>query len=67
MIVTNKETGKDVTGLVIKRMEGKLTKKEFEELTGFSKEKELDQQADMELEMNRDKADLKSSKLKGSL
>jgi len=28
MIVTNKKTGKDVTGLVIKRLEGRLTKYE---------------------------------------
>lgn len=32
MIVTNKKTGKDITGLVIKRMEGKITKNEFEKL-----------------------------------
>ncbi len=37
MIVTNKKTGKDITGLVLKRMEGKLTKKEFEKLAGLER------------------------------
>lgn len=32
MIVTNKKTGKDVTGLIIKLLEGKITKQEFEKL-----------------------------------
>ena len=31
MIVTNKITGKDVTGLYLQYMEGKLTKEQFEE------------------------------------
>lgn len=32
MIVTNKITGEDITHLVLERMEGKITKKEFEKL-----------------------------------
>ena len=34
MIVTNKQTGKDITRLMIRYMEGKLIKEEFEKLTG---------------------------------
>lgn len=30
MIATNKKTGKNITGLVIKYLEGKITKEEFE-------------------------------------
>ena len=37
MIVTNKETGKDITGLVLKRMKGEITVAEFEKLTGLRK------------------------------
>ena len=36
MLVTNKETGKNITRLVIKYLEGKLTKKEFEQQTNLN-------------------------------
>ena len=39
MQMVNKKTGKDVTKHVLAYMEKKITKKEFEELTGLSKEK----------------------------
>jgi len=39
MQMVNKETGKDVTKHVLDYMEKKITKKEFEELTGLSKNK----------------------------
>ena len=39
MQMVNKETGKDVTKHVLDYMEKKITKKEFEELTGLSKSK----------------------------
>ena len=39
MQVINKKTGKDVTKHMLAYMEGKITKEEFEELTGLSKEK----------------------------
>ena len=35
MIVTNKKTGKDISSEYLKLMEGKITNKEFEELTGL--------------------------------
>jgi len=35
MIVTNKETGQDVSGLVLKLMQKKITQEEFEKLTGL--------------------------------
>jgi len=37
MICTNKETGKDITKYVILYMEKKITKVEFEKLTGLKK------------------------------
>ena len=39
MKMVNKETGKDITKHVLAYMEKKITKKEFEKLTGLSKEK----------------------------
>jgi hypothetical protein len=36
MKVTNKETGKDITGLVIQLLEGKITKRKFEQLSKLS-------------------------------
>lgn len=39
MIVTNTRTGKDITGLVLKRLEGKITKEEFERLSGLRRTK----------------------------
>ena len=39
MKMVNKETGKDITKNVLAYMEKKITKKEFEKLTGLSKEK----------------------------
>ena len=39
MQMVNKETGKDVTKHVLDYMEKKITKKEFEELTGLNKSK----------------------------
>jgi len=39
MQVINKKTGKDVTKHMLAYMEGKITKEEFEKLTGLSKEK----------------------------
>ena len=34
----NKETGKDITRHILDYMEKKITKKEFEELTGLNKD-----------------------------
>ena len=39
MQAVNKETGKDITRHILDYMEKKITKKEFEELTGLSKNK----------------------------
>lgn len=36
MIVTNKKTGQDVTGLYIKLLSGEITKEEFENLAGLN-------------------------------
>jgi len=38
MQAVNKETGKDITRHILDYMEKKITKKEFEELTGLSKD-----------------------------
>jgi len=35
MIVTNKETGEDVSGLYLRLMMGEITNEQFEDLTGF--------------------------------
>jgi len=37
MIVTNKKTGEDITGLVIKFLKGKITKRQFEAITKLNK------------------------------
>lgn len=37
MKVTNKKTGKDITKYTIQYLENKITKKEFEKLTGLKK------------------------------
>ena len=39
MQAVNKETGKDITRHILDYMEKKISKKEFEELTGLSKSK----------------------------
>jgi len=39
MIVTNKKTGEDISDLFGKLMEGKITNKEFEDLTGLEPSK----------------------------
>lgn len=38
MIVTNKITGKDISGEYLQLMQGKITNKQFEKLTGLKKE-----------------------------
>ena len=38
MQAVNKETGKDITRHILDYMEKKITKKEFEELTGLNKD-----------------------------
>lgn len=38
MIVTNKLTGKDVSGLYLQLMQGKITKTEFEKLSDYKQE-----------------------------
>jgi len=37
MIVTNKKTGEDITGLVLQLLKGEITKGKFERLSKLSK------------------------------
>ena len=46
MQAVNKETGKDITRHILDYMKKKITKKEFEELTGLSKSKNVNEVAD---------------------
>jgi len=54
MQMVNKETGKDVTKHVLDYMEKKITKKEFEELTGLSKNEALDPVGKEDDDINND-------------
>ena len=54
MQAVNKETGKDITRHILDYMEKKITKKEFEELTGLSKNEALDPVGKEDDDINND-------------
>ena len=54
MQMVNKETGKDVTKHMLDYMEKKITKKEFEELTGLRKNEALDPVGQEDADINND-------------